>query len=53
MAKEEKKEKTNQRTSAPIILPRKFVRAVWKSLTFRDINWADGSQQDAHEVIQA
>lgn len=38
------KEKLDRR---PIYTPRKFVSTVWRSLTF----WADGSQQDAHEVI--
>jgi hypothetical protein len=30
----------------PIYTPRKFVNTVWTLLKF----WADGSQQDAHEV---
>ncbi len=33
----------------PIYTPRKFVNTVWNLLTF----WADGSQQDAHEVVTA
>ena len=42
----EMSEREKSESRRPIFTPKKFVNTVWSSLTF----WADGSQQDAHEV---